>query len=63
MEQGRVWRASVVLPASIEERVIKMRQTDEFARCSISEILRTVLEKGLEAYGYSDNRQSETRPA
>lgn len=55
------WRASVVLPKGIEDRVYQMRQTDEFSRCSISEILRIVLEKGLEAYGYED--PDKTRPA
>ncbi len=61
--QKNTWRASVVLPASIEERVYRMRQSDEFARSSISEILRIVLEKGLEAYGYTDNVNTESRPA
>lgn len=61
--ENRVWRASVVLPKSIEDRIYKMRQTDEFSRCSISEVLRSVLEKGLDAYGYPDNDKADTRPA
>lgn len=61
--QKKAWRTSVMLPASIEERVYKMRQSDEFARCSISEVLRIVMEKGLEAYGYPDKGNTESRPA
>lgn len=57
------WRASVVLPKSIEDRVYQMRQSDEFSRCSISEILRIVLEKGLDAYGYADPDKEDTRPS
>lgn len=53
MERDGQWRASVLVPREIEEAVIRMRQRDEFARCTISEMLRKLLEKGLEAYGYA----------
>lgn len=54
MADSRNWRASVVLPKEMEDSVYKLRQRDEFARCSISEVLRMLLEKGLETYGYSN---------
>lgn len=53
MEDKRVWRASVVLPKETEEAVIRLRQREEFARASLSEIIRTLIELGLKESGYS----------
>lgn len=47
MEQKRTWRASVVLTQEMEEAIIKLRQKDEFARCSLSDIVRMLIEIGL----------------
>lgn len=41
-------RASVSLPAEIEEQVIKLRRRDEFCRCSYSEIVRKLIVAGLQ---------------
>lgn len=48
MEKEKIWRASVVLPKETEEAIVKLRQRDEFARSSLSEILRMLIEAGLE---------------
>ena len=41
------WRASVVLPKEMADAIIKLRQKDEFARCSLSDIMRMLIEIGL----------------
>ena len=48
MATNNEWRASVVIPKEIEERIIELRKTDRFARCSISEIMRILIKKGLD---------------
>lgn len=48
MANTNEWRASVVIPKEIEERIIELRKTDRFARCSISEIMRILIKKGLD---------------
>lgn len=42
-------RKSVSLPAEVEEAVIKLRQRDEFCRCSYSELVRRLITAGLQA--------------
>lgn len=59
MNNERVWRASVVLPRETEEAIIRLRQRDEFARSSLSDILRMLIEIGLEQNGQVVN-QSES---
>ena len=49
MSTANEWRASVVIPKEIEEKIIELRKTDRFARCSISEIMRILIKKGLDA--------------
>lgn len=53
--ENREWRASVVLPAAIEDAVLEMRNREEFKRASLSEILRVLLTKGLKAYGIGED--------
>lgn len=43
------WRASLVIPKELEDKIIALRKKDEFARCSISEIVRILIAKGLES--------------
>lgn len=50
MDSDKMWRASVVIPSDVEQAIIDMRKRDEFARCSISEILRSLINRGLESY-------------
>ena len=40
----------------LADRVLKVRQMDEFRRCSIAEILRMLIEAGLEAKGYGERK-------
>lgn len=47
MASKKVWRASVVLTQEMEDAIIKLRQKDEFARCSLSDIMRMLIEIGL----------------
>lgn len=49
MENRNEWRASVVLPKEIEDRVIRIRQNEAYARCSLSEIIRMLIFEGLAA--------------
>ena len=41
-------RRSVSTTREMDERIIRLRKTDKYARCSISEIIRKMVEKGLE---------------
>lgn len=52
MAKENDWRASVVIPAELADKIIEMRKRDEYARCSLSEIIRILIEKGLERKGY-----------
>lgn len=49
-------RLSLVLSDNLADRVLKVRQMDEFRRCSIAEILRMLIEAGLEAKGYGERK-------
>lgn len=40
-------RLSVGIPAELEERIIQLRKTDRFCRCSTSEIIRILIKSGL----------------
>lgn len=42
------YRRSVSTSKELDERIIRLRKTDKYARCSISEIIRQMIEKGLE---------------
>lgn len=49
-------RLSLILSDNLADRVLKVRQMDEFRRCSIAEILRMLIEAGLEAKGYGERK-------
>lgn len=51
-EAKKDWRLSVSLTKEQEEAIIKLRQTDEFSRCSFGELIRKLINIGLEANGY-----------
>lgn len=48
-EAVKDWRITVSLTKEQEEAIVKMRQTDEYARCSFGEIVRQLIDAGLEA--------------
>lgn len=58
MNSNNEWRASVVIPKELEERIIELRKTDRFARCTISEIMRTLIQKGLDSCSSTDDQRS-----
>jgi len=45
-------RASISLTDSQREAILKIRQMDEYRECSISEIVRMLIEHGLNVTGY-----------
>ena len=47
-EMGTMRRMSVTIPDEIDAAVLSLRKTDEFCRCSYSEILRHLLSVGVE---------------
>ena len=51
--EDKNWRVSMVLTKEQEDAILSMRQQDEFRRCSLSEIVRRVIDVGLKSYGYS----------
>ena len=46
------WRVSMNLTKEQEEAILSMRQQDEYRRCSLSEIVRRLVDAGLRASGY-----------
>lgn len=44
-------RKTISLPPEIEQAVYELRKTDEFCKCSYSEILRVMIKRGLQAQG------------
>lgn len=41
-------RFCIVMTADLEEKIIKMRKKDKYCRKSLSEIVRILIQKGLE---------------
>ena len=46
-------RITVAVPDEIDNAVIALRKTDEFARCTYSEIVRKILERGIAVMEHS----------
>ena len=46
------WRVTMSLTKEQEEAILSMRQMDEYRRCSLSEIVRRLIDSGLKANGY-----------
>lgn len=42
-------RQSISLTPELEQAIFELRKTDEFCRCSVSEIMRILLLRGLKA--------------
>lgn len=51
-------RLTISLPPEIEEKVMELRKTDKFCRCSLSEIIRHLIASGIA----SDNLPTDTPP-
>jgi len=52
-------RMSIAIPDELDNRILALRKTDEFIRCSYSEIVRRIIERGLNlemAVNCSNNR-------
>ncbi len=41
-------RKSISLPPELEEAIFALRKTDKYCKCSVSEIMRSLLTMGLE---------------
>jgi Arc/MetJ-type ribon-helix-helix transcriptional regulator len=48
-EEKKDWRLSISLTKEQEEAIVKLRQTDEYARCSLGEVVRQLINAGLES--------------
>lgn len=44
-------RICISLPQEIDRRILNLRKEDRFIRCSYAEIVRTLLESGLNELG------------
>lgn len=42
-------RATIAFPDWMDERILELRKEDRFVRCSYSEIVRQILERGFDA--------------
>lgn len=57
MNENFNWRVTMSLTKEQEEAILAMRQQDEYRRCSLSEIVRILIDAGLKANGYRDVRK------
>lgn len=46
------WRLSIALTPEQEKAIVELRKTDEYARCSFGEIVRQLIDAGLEAQNH-----------
>lgn len=46
-DEKKDWRLSISLTKEQEEAIVKLRQTDEYARCSLGEVVRQLINAGL----------------
>ena len=51
-DEKKDWRLSITLTKEQEDAIVKLRQTDKYARCSFGELVRQLINAGLEANGY-----------
>lgn len=42
-------RKTISLPPELEQAVYELRKTDEFCKCSYSEIIREMIRRGIQA--------------
>ena len=42
------WRMSLTLPKELEDAIIELRKTDKYCRMSYAEIIRRLIEAGLD---------------
>ena len=48
------WRITITLTKEQEDAIMKLRQTDEFCRCSFGEIIRRLIDAGLDESSRDD---------
>lgn len=50
MKMENAKRMSVTINKEMENKIIELRKTDEYCRCSYSEIIRKLIEAGMKAF-------------
>lgn len=51
-------RITIALPESIDNKILALRKDDRFLKCSYSEIVRRVMEHGLDLLQMEEEPQS-----
>lgn len=51
-------RVTIAFPDGMDDRILELRKEDRFVRCSYSEIVRQILERGFEALAAERTRDS-----
>lgn len=51
-------RVTIAFPDGMDERILDLRKEDRFVRCSYSEIVRQILERGFEALAAEQSQDS-----
>lgn len=51
-------RISISIPGSLDEKILALRKTDRFVRCSYSEIARQLIVRGLEPINSDQTQDS-----
>ncbi len=51
-------RVTIALPDEIDRKILELRKKDNYIRCSYSEIVRMVLERGIDLLGLDTGQDS-----
>lgn len=51
-------RVTIAFPDSMDEQILELRKEDRFVRCSYSEIVRQILERGFDALAAERSRDT-----
>jgi len=52
-------RVTIALPDEIDRKILELRKNDNYIRCSYSEIVRMVLERGIDLLGCTAQQNTQ----
>lgn len=50
MKMEKVKRMSISINEEMEKKIVELRKTDKYCRCSYSEIIRRLIEAGMRSF-------------
>lgn len=55
-------RVTVAIPEDMDKKILALKKTDRFVRCSYSEIIRRMIELGMESKCKADQETATAPP-